>query len=49
MKHLFALSIVALAGTTGCPADHNPPKLWLAGDPNNELVTFLADSQPLPY
>lgn len=33
----------------GCPDSGNPSELWLAGDPGNELITFLQDTEPAPY
>jgi len=31
----------------GCPDDRQ--QLWLAGDPGNELITYLQDTEPAPY
>lgn len=44
MKKTFLLAFLA-----GCPDDGNPGQLWLAGDPSNELITFLQDTEPAPY
>lgn len=41
-----ALALLVLAG---CPSSGNPDQLWLGGDANNELVTYLVDHEPTPY
>ena len=43
MKHVILLAMLA-----GCPSG-NPDELWLAGDPNDELVVYLQDHEPTPY
>ena len=42
MRAACALLVVAACGG-------NPGELWLAGDPSNELVVYLQDSEPRPY
>jgi hypothetical protein len=44
MRYAALLAVLA-----GCPDDGNPKELWLAGDPTNELVTYLQDTEPAPY
>lgn len=45
VKRALALLLVA-----GCPGPSgNPPELWLGGDANNELITYLVDHEPTPY
>ncbi len=42
MKRALALLVLA-----GCPSQ--PEVLWLTGDPSNELIVYLQETEPLPY